>query len=59
MTALDKGAGTGTGVSVPLREKMEILRRAILAASGLLSTSAVVLATSAKEAYSISGMLGD
>jgi len=57
-TVLGNGPGIGTGVSVPFRENIEILRRAILAASGLLSASGVVLATSVKEAYSISGMMG-
>ena len=51
--AYDSGPGICTGVSVPLRENMEMLRRARLAASGLRSTADVVLAASSKEVYSI------
>jgi hypothetical protein len=58
-SAYDSGPGTGTGVSVPRRENIEILRRARLLASGMLSTDDVFLAASSKEVYLISGMTGD
>jgi hypothetical protein len=56
--ALNNGPGTGTGVSVPLLEKIEILRRARQDASCLRSTAGVILAASSKEVYSIFGMTG-
>lgn len=47
--AHDSGPGTGTGVSVPLLENIEILRRARQDASGLLSPVEIFPVISSKE----------
>jgi hypothetical protein len=57
MAACESDARFGSVVSAPLLEKMEMLRLAILAASGFRPESSEVWNTPDNEPYSMSGMM--